>query len=376
MPTVSGFGAFTGFQIAEESAWGTPIATWLDMPIIRETLKTTHTFAPPSPEFNDTGAETNVEHVTTAVAGEIQFNARLDAKWFHWILGHILGTEDLYVDFHINGVAGTGANSHWYLPSNQGRSLAFRSWKSGPDNSGDWSEFRGCIVSTARIEWVADGLLTWTVAVQGKEEVTAAVSGSLGVPAGAITTSPRWASAAGGDSGNAAFSSGATPGDLNFRAFTININRNVTQVPSFANDIDTANQPAPTAKRAVTVDIASLLEQDFAAANKPYKEYLDRVTNSAVRIKLRDAAVSAHSGRYSIDFDFPSVIWTDADTSLKEAGTVPTSFQFTAKEGTPAAPATGAADYRIGVEVDDADDVDDHFSTDTGDVTQLTAGVP
>lgn len=378
MATVQGFGAFTGFQIAEESAWGTPIATWLDMPIIRETLKTTHTFAPASPEFGDTGAETVVEHVTTGVAGEIVFNARLDARWFHWILAHIAGTEDLYVDQHVNGAAAatSTANTHWYLPSNQGRSLAFRAWKSGHDNSGRWSEFRGCIVNTARIEWVADGLLQWTIAVVGKSETLTDVSGTLGLPSGVITTSPRWASNTGGDSGNAQFESGATPGPINFRGFVVNINRNVTQTPSFANNINTANQPGPTSKRVVTCDITSILEQDFSATDKPYKEYIDRVLTSGVRIQLRDTAATAHSGQYSIDFDFPSIIWTDGDTSLKEAGSVPTSMQFQAKQGTPAGPATGDTDYRIGVEVDNTDEpsADDHFTLDSGQITQLTAG--
>jgi hypothetical protein len=374
MPTVQGFGAFTGFQMREESAWGTGTGTWQDVPIIRETHKTAHDFAPPSPEFGDTGAETIVTHVSTSVVGEVVFNARLDATWFNTFVAHILGTEDLRNEEHVDGTAASPADdisTHWYTPSNQGRSLEFRVWKSGVDGTGSWSIFSGCIVNTARIEWVADGLLTWTINYVGKVETLATTSGSLGAPAGTITTDPRWASNTG-----AAFRSGVTPGDLNFRGFVININRAVTTVPSFANDIDTANQPGPTSKRTVTCNISSLLEQDFGAADKPYKEFVDKTT-SAVRIKLRDTTVTADGGVYAIDLDFPSIVWTDGDTALKEPGTVSTGFQFQAKKGTPAAPTStgGDTDWRIGVEVKESDEpaaTPNHFTDSAGTITQTT----
>ena len=121
----------------------------------------------------------------------------------------------------------------------------------------------------------------------------------------------------------------------------------------------------------MTCDISSILEQDYAAADKPYREFVDKTTG-VVRIKLRDTTATLDAGVYSIDFDFPSIVWRDGDTALKEPGSVSTGFQFQAKAGTPADPAAGAGDmdYRIGVEVLDADSGADHFTLDAGTITQ------
>lgn len=367
---IQGFGAFSGFQLSEESAWGTPIGTWIEAPIIAETHRTERQFAPPSPEFGDTGAQTVVAAVSSNVVGELRFNARLDARWFHIILAHVLGTEDLYADEHVDGSAGVGANTHWYIPSNQGRSLAFRVWKSGPNNSGSWSQFVGCIVQSARIEWVADGLLVWAVQFLGKEESLANVSGTLTPPTGSIVTDPRWASNTGAE-----LETGASPAPINFRGFVINVNRQLTTTPSFANNILGANQPGPTAKRDVTIDITSILEQDYAASGKPYREFRD-LTDSTARVKLRDTVATAAGGVYSLDFDFPSITWRAGSASLSEGGDNPTSITGQAKKGTSASPGTGDVDWRVGVEVLPADEpsADDHFTFDTGQITQLTAG--
>ncbi len=372
-PVIQGFGAFTGFQLIEETAWGTPfVGSWLDAPIIAETHRTEFQFAPSSPEFGDTGAETSVSHVSKSVVGELRFNGRLDARWFNILMAHIMGTEDKYIDFHVDGSTGGVGNymTHWYLPSNQGRSLAFRVWKSGNDGSGKWAEFRGCEVTTARIEWQADGLLQFTVAFIGKEEVLANVSGSLAAPTGTVLTDPRWASNVA-----AGLFVGATPAALNFRGFVVNINRNVTAVPSFANDIDTANQPGPTGKRQVQLDITSFLEQDYANSNKPYLEYINK-TDSTCRIKLHDTDATDDSGVYSMHIDMPAGTWVAGDTAIKEASSNPSAFSYRAKKAATAAPDTGQTDIRIGIEGkgDDPATPDDHWTEDTGLITQLTAG--
>jgi len=372
-PVIQGFGAFTGFQLQEETAWGTPfVGTWLDAPIIAETHRTEFQFAPPSPEFGDTGAETSVSHVSKNVVGELRFNARLDARWFNILVAHVMGTEDKYIDFHVDGSTGGIGDymTHWYLPSNQGRSLAFRVWKSGNDDTGKWAQFVGCIVTSARIEWQADGLLQWTVAFVGKEETLANITGTLVAPTGAVLTDPRWASNTG-----AGLFVGASQTEVNFRGFVVNINRNVTAVPSFANDIDTANQPGPTAKRNVQVDITSLLEQDYASSNKPYLEYINKV-DSTLRIKLHDTDATADSGVYSMHIDCPAGTWVAGDTAIKEASSNPSAFSYRAKKAATTGPDTGQTDIRIGIEGKGTDPTvtDDHWTEDTGQVTQLTAG--
>src|SRR3989304_5092093 len=160
MPTiVHGNDAFTGFQIRDESAWGTGVGTFIDVPIIQETLHTEFDLVPPSPEFGGIGGQTAVEVINKRVVGQTRFNARLDAKWCNVFFGHLFGEEKLVQDVKLDGTAALGGNSHWYLPNNTFRSLAVRSWKSGPSTGGSWSEFSGLVVTSGRFEWQADGLL-------------------------------------------------------------------------------------------------------------------------------------------------------------------------------------------------------------------------
>lgn len=367
-PIVQGFGAFTGCQLGEETGgWGVAASTFYDMPIVGETLVSVFDFAPTNPEFGGTGAETVVTSTSRRVEGDIRFHARLDARWFHIMLGHIMGTEDLRNEEDISGAttaAAADVSTHWYLPSNQGRSLTFRMWKGGNTSGGFWSEFTGCVVSQARVEWVPDGLMLWTVSFQGKTEALTSISGNLSDPAGSIVTDPRW-----GTTGAAEMLLGATPAASNYRGFSLVINRNVASVPSFANDIDVANQPTPQQKRRTTVDVTGFLEQDFLASGKPYKEFVDRLASTG-RIKLRDAAATDDGGFYSIDFDFPNTVWLTGDAAIKEASSNPTAMQFQALKGTfsaPTTPTSGQNDFRIGVEVKESDEpatTPNHFTAD------------
>ena len=361
---VFGTQAFTGFQIRDESAWGTGTGTWIDMPIISETLHTVYDQAPPSPEFGGVGAQISAGVLNSRVEGEIRFNARLDAPWFHYWLGHIFGEEDIVLETGLDGAAAVGGNTHWYRPNNTFRSLAARAWKSGPTNAGSWSEFSGLVVGQCRITWDAEGLLTFIVSVTGRLETLAAVSGTLGVPAGALTTKVRWLTNAGAN-----FQTGATLANRDILNFNILINRNVTAARAFLNAIDTPNQPGPTSNRIVTCDIGRHLQQDFAASGMPINEYLARIGSKA-RIRIRDTALAGTATVYGMDIDFPSILWNAGDNSLKQPDAIPEGLTFQAIQGATAAPAQGDFDVRLGVYVDDAVDLDDHFTIDAGGVVQ------
>lgn len=363
---VFGTQAFTGFQIRDESAWGTGVGTWLDMPIISETLHTVYDQVPPSPEFGGIGAQVSGGVINSRVEGEVRFNARLDARWFHYMLGHIFGEEDLVTETGLDGSAAVGGNSHWYRPNNTFRSLSARAWKSGPTGAGSWSEFVGLVVSQARITWDAEGMLTFIVSFVGKSETLATTSGSLGVPSGLITTNVRWLTNAG-----ASFQTGASLAARDILSFNMLINRNVTAARPFLNAVDTPNQPGPTSNRVVTCDIGRHLVQDFAASGMPMKEFLDK-TASKARIRIRDTVNAGTATVYGMDIDFPSIVWNAGDNSLKQADAIPETLTFQAIQGTTAAPAQGDLDVRIGVYVNDSDEpsLDDHFSDDAGNVVQ------
>ena len=370
-PITHGNDAFTAFQMSDESAWGTPTGSYVDVPIIRETLHTVRDRLPSSPEFGDLGGETGVDTINPRVEGEITFTPRLDAPWFHWFLGHIFGTEQLDLNTDLDGNTGipqTGGNGHWYTPSQQYRSLAFRVWKGGASAGGNWSQFVGCIVTSARIELSPDGLLQMTVAVVGKVETGAAIIGSPGVPAGVVGAEALWLTQNG-----ATFKTGSTLAAINVRGFTIEFDRQVAADPSFMNTLSTANEPGPQGNRISRCTIQGLLETTYINAGQPYLEFLND-TASKCRIQIRDSAAASDdlSEKYAMDIDFPSVKWLEGDYSVKEAGSNPTTAVLQGIEAVTTAPATGSADMRVGVYVNDADDIDTYFTVVAGGVTQVT----
>lgn len=351
MPIIHGNDAYTGVEISEESAWGTQAGTWYGVPIISETLRTVRDPLPSSPEFGATGAEVEVATINPRVEGEITFSPRLDARWFHWFLGQLLGTENLEAGTQLDGSGGGTAdvNTHWYQPSQQGRSLSIRVYKSGPSTGGQLATFSGMQVRTGRIEWAPDNLLQVTIGFIGKLETMGTVAGAPTAPVGAIGPEARWLTQNSGK-----FQVGSTLANINVRGFTIDIDRAFGQDPAFMNSLSTANQPGPTGNRIVRGTIQGLLEDNYAsAAGKPYKDWLDNVA-SKCRIFIRDStdASDAATIYYGMDIDFPSIKWTEADYSVKEAGSNPTTASFQAVQGTTASPATGSMDVRIGVLVD------------------------
>lgn len=368
MPTIiHGNDAYTGVEMQDESAWGTGTGSWIGVPVIRETLRTVFDPVGVSPEFGAVGAEKTVDLINPRSEGEITVAPRLDAAWFHWLLGQMFG-EEKRVDGKYVDDSGGGTllgSTHWYLPNNVFRSCSFRVWKSGPNSSGKWSVYTGMICNQVRIEWPPDGLMSMTFGFVGKPETTAAVSGSPGAPTGTNTPEARWLS-----QNSAAFQTGATLANQNIRGFTITYDRKIATDPSFLNDLSTANTPGPQGNRGITCTIQGLLTQDFADSGLPFNEFLNKVASKA-RIKIRDSEVASDSTYYyAMDLDFPQVKWLDNDSSVKEGGSNPTGTTFQAIEGTPVTPAASALDMRIGIYVNDTDDGSDHFTVDAGNVVQ------
>lgn len=367
MPIVHGNDAYTGVEISEESAWGTQAGSWVGVPIISETLRTVKDRLPVSPEFGSVGSEEEVASINPRVEGDITFSPRLDAKWFHWFLGQALGTERLRTGYLLDGTGGGTAeqNTHWYEPSNQSRSLSIRVFKSGPSTGGNVSVYSGMQVSTLRVELAPDGLLQMTVGFVGKAEA-AATYGSIGsgptAPTGNYGPEAKWLS-----QNSAAFKTGSTLAAINIRGFTIDVDRQLAADPAFMNSLSTANQPGPQGNRQVRCTIQGLLETTYVDSGMPYKEWLDD-TVSKCRILIRDSQDTPGAGTnyYGMDIDFPAIRWVEADYAVKEAGSIQTSVTFQAVQGTTASPVHGDLDYRIGVLVDDNDDLDDHYSVQTG----------
>lgn len=374
-PLVRGHDAYTVVEIAENATsatWGdTPTGTapqeWKAIPIISETMTLERDFYPKSKEFGETGAVPFVEYGRGLVKGQIVVQPRYNQEWFWNLIAQFMGDEVITPTVDLAGSALAGCNQHAFcFATALSKGFAVRVWKGGATQSGYIETFVGCMISRMVWEQPEDDLPRITLDIIGKSASAAALSGTPSVvgvlngSGGAVTpiyVKPRdLSNNVGTDS---KFQTGATLAQLNIRGFTLTVDRHLTFENAFANDPDTPEQPGVSETRDVTMEIRSLLEQDYASGGKPYTEFLAK-TQSKCRVVYASTSVVAGSQKFAIMLDFPAIIWEEAKASISEPGAPPTNFKFRAINGTfvtPATPPTGSAgDFRILSVVKTADD--------------------
>jgi len=385
-PLVRGHDAWTAVEIAENSlaaTWGdVPSGTtpyeWKALPILSETMTVERESYPKSKEFGESGALPFVEPGATLVKGTLVIQPRYNQEWFWNLIAQFMGDEVLTPDVDIYGVAnGTNVcNQHAFVfASALSRGFGLRVWKGGATQAGYIQNFMGCMISRMVWEQPEDDVPKITLDILGKMPAapytTLASAGPLstvGQLAGGSVITPIYvkprdmSNVVGTDS---KFQVGASLAQLNFRGFTLTVDRHLTFETAFANDPDNPEQPGVSETRDITMDIRSQVEQDYLAAGKPYREFLDK-TVSKCRAVYASTSVVNGSQKFAIMLDFPSVVWEEARAAISEPGAPPSNFKFRATNGTfvtPATPPTGSAgDFRMICAVKPTDDGDAAWS--------------
>lgn len=392
MPLVRGHDAYTAVEIAENtpaSAWGsTPTGTgtgWKAVPIISETMTLEREFYPKSKEFGEAGGVPFIEYGRGTVKGQLVIQPRYNQEWFWNLIAQFFGAEAITPDVTlVNATAATNCNRHTFsFSAALSKGFAIRVWKGGATQAGSIETFLGCMISRLVWEQPEDDVPRITLDIIGKSAAisnltgTPTVVGVLNETGGAITplfVKPRDLSNSPPAVG-APFVQGTTHSffgikedatsalnQFNIRGFTLTVDRHLTVENAFANDPDTIEQPGVNETRDVTMEIRSLVEQDYANANKPYSQYLNK-TPSAIRVIYATAGPAiASNQRHAIMLDLPNVVWEEAKASISEPGAPPTNFKARAILGTfinASTPPTGSAgDLRFVTTVNQSDDND------------------
>jgi len=379
-PLVRGHDAYTAVEFAENAAgdtWGAaPSGTtpyhYKRIPIISETMTLNREFYPKTNEYGESGAVPYMDQGRAFVSGSITFAPRYNQEWFWALMGQFFWDEVINTpNLDYTGAALTGANQHAFsFASTVPKGFALKIWTGGASAAGYIQTFLGCMITRMVWEQPEDDVPRITLDILGKSTSLSSLSGTPSdvgeLNDGAVTTpqyvKPRDLSNSVGTWSK--FQTGATLTQLNIRGFTLTVDRHIEFETAFATAPDTPEQPGVTETRDITMEIRSLLEQDFGGTNKPYKEFVDRTT-SKCRVQYASPNAMTGSARYVIMLDFPAVVWEEARASVSEPGAPPTNFKWRAISGTfatPATPPAAASDMRILTHVLSAEDADDEFS--------------
>jgi len=348
MPTiVHPHDAFTGTDLTEEQTWaGTP-DTFVGVPYRRNTLKHEWTTDPESEEHGAFGAVKQAGYRQKRATGDVEIEARLDPKYFHFMLGNAFGEERLVQDKWVDDSAAVGANTHWYLFNPVRPSLRIRKHLSGPSNAGSAESYAGCKSAGFRFELPRDGGIPfWVFRYVARDASRLAESSNTIVTAvGAITSGSRMLSNAG-----AFFKTGASLASRNIYGFSIDVNIPLTPDEAYANNPAASLEPGITGNRTVDIEIVTAVEQTYFADGQPYDEFID-ATFSAMDVIL-STGVDIISGKpWAIRFNCPKVQWREGAAPIENSGQVILTLRGRAIENATTAPNTGVADLRCGVAV-------------------------
>lgn len=395
MPLVRGHDAYTAVEIAENLStdpWGTvPSATapqeWKSCPILSETMTLEREFYPKSKEFGEAGGLPFVEYGRGTVKGQLVVQPRYNQEWFWNLIAQFFCSELVQNDVELTtGTVLNTCNRHQFqFASALTKGFGLRVWKGGATQAGTIETFYGCMISRMVWEQPDDDVPRVTFDIIGKSVSLVNLTGApkaVGIYNDTTVKTPIFVKARDLSNGPPASGSTYTQGthfsffgvgtfddptilkQLNIRGFTLTADRKLTAESAFANDPDTIEQPGVVETRDVTIEIRSLVEQDYATTGttaKPYAQYLEK-KESAVRIIYASTSVIAGTGplqqRDAILLDMPKIVWEEARASISEPGAPPSIFKGRAILGTFAAPVgtPQTGDFRIYCVARDADD--------------------
>lgn len=361
---------WSALAIGQETAWGTESGgPYYTVPLVvpGETLVLRRDQIAPPRVFGGTGAREAIEYGRKFAQGSFTVQGRYDAKWFNVLMAHAMFGEIVAQNTDVLGATITGetGNTHLYRPGATSIpfGLTIRVFKGGSTNSGTYMDvFTGCMITSFTVEQTGDQPPLWTFTFLGKTVTAGPIGAStIGLVGGAVPQKFRDLS-----TGAAFFKTGAgTPTALNISGYRLVYDRRLEVDAAFANAPDATTQPGATDLRQVTMEINSLLEQDYYNAGKPYNEFLAG-TISKIDVYY-ESLIAVGNKKYGLRIELPAVGWDVGQASLSDPANPPTRFNATAivgnfdvtggLPGTVIGEAGTTGDMRIGVTLAVADEV-------------------
>lgn len=332
MALVRSHDLYTGVEIKREAAWGTDPGTWgtasYRVPFTGEDLHYERTELPISEEFTSLGGVTGVDFGLSVVRGAINLEPSYNGRFFWELFGSCFGSENLILDRACwdDTTAATNLNTHIFSYGTGYTSYAARIFKSGPSKSA--STWLDTVLGLKAASWTWDhpegNRPKVTINYLGKSIVTTTSS------AESLPASPTHVKVKATDliktsepSGHpdAYILTGATPTALNLTSFNVTVDRKLEAQAAFLPSLLTQSEPGIEGTREVTLTLTSLLEQDYNADFRPWKEFLATTLSSVVIQYQSSTDTGVGTGNYyTIRFEFPNVYWTDVRQSISRSG--------------------------------------------------------
>lgn len=319
---------FTGVLVGEETTWGTAASgTYYALPLVApgESMAGRREQIQEPRAFGGTGGRGSVEYGRFTGGGAITVEGRYDSKGFNILLAHALWSEQVVTDVYVDGTTITAANSgntHIYAAgATPPIGLTLQIWKAGvgPAASGFYDQFTGCMITKMSINQAQDTRVLFTFEFLSKAPTIVAGSGTLPAIGGAEIIKFRDLSR-----GAAYFKTGATLAAQSINTLEIVFDRKLVSDTPFATAPDTFDKPGTNDDRDVKATFTGNLEQDYAAAGKPYKEWVDKTQSKLDALYIGSTAVGNKT--YAMRLECPRMDWDDGRNSLSDPGNPPTRF--------------------------------------------------
>jgi hypothetical protein len=368
---VRGTDPYVGCVIGEQAAWDTAVSTTVTVPLTMpgETFALQTEVLENTKEFTNTsGGREVVELGRQWIKGTITCTPRYNAPWFWKLVAHAMCHESLIVDFdHIGGAiapANTGNTHSFQAGSVVGNGLTIRMWRAGPVvTTGYWATYVGCMISSMTWNQGPDQAIPEvTFEFIGKTLTTGTASSTIPTVGGSVLMGARDLM----NTGASVKAGKVSNKTLNHRGFVLKVEKKLEMDPSFLNALATVSQPGFSDIRDVTVEINSLLEQDWAATNYPFDDYLNK-RESKLDIIYTSGTMVVGTQPYAIRLELPSIYWETEDHGIKEMSSNPTKVTARAKvatlDATGGLTGRGSSDVAVLCTVKVADDGDADYNT-------------
>jgi len=327
MVRVRSFDAKVGVQIKFEATWGVDPGTWgtnaFRVAFNAEDFHWEDDVLPDSAEFTPLGALLDIDKQRRIVRGSLTCEPQYNNIYFWMLFSQVWGTENVVQDRSIldDAALATGLNTHIWTPGTATPlGLSMQVFMSGPDTSGSALQINGLLITRMVWDHPTGDRPTVTFEWIGKQITTIAATGAF-----ATLESPNIKFKAKDlERTNSYLHFGATQTELNVLGFTLTVDRKVDVSDAFLNSLSTIDKPGILDTREVTIEIDSVLEQDFAAAQKPWNEFsANPEIASKASIGYEADTVAAASTNYMLKFDMPRLRWTDVRPTLTQKGDQP-----------------------------------------------------
>ncbi len=343
MANVGAHDPFAGLFLAEQTAFGTPIASdaaFIRVPLRNEDLKFEKRAGPVDREYGTDVTLKNQHFLGSFVQGTIEVYPRFDAQWFHWLLGYAMGDETLVSSLEwVNGVvqsAGSQLNGY-KATANIPAGFTARRLLAGETAVGHYDQITGLIPTGWFLEIPGDGSRPFFgFPCLGKTKVALDSTSWAAPPADLGTVRVKPSDYDLDNRTDAHYLTGektsVTLNGWKFRTLRIEYQRSLELSDPYTSHPNDVIKPNKTGKNNVTVRLELDLEQiqPYVGGSEDWhpKHLFDIEGESVLDLVMESlTGITGPALPYALRMSLPRIKWRSATDPLNSPGVIQQSFE-------------------------------------------------